>query len=115
VLPPFSSQNDSAPQPRGLLYSGGRDGLVISWDLGLKLRKREERYAFADEEANKKNRVSSVWSLDLDEQGLEIGERTSGDRSNEIPWEMRWEVGEEDEKQVCQEIASRRCPKTVTF
>jgi hypothetical protein len=72
---------------------------VISWDLGLKLRKRKERYA--DEEANKrKNRVSSVWSLDLDEQGVEAGERTAGDGNNEMPWEMRWEIGEEDGKQV---------------
>ena len=26
--------------PEGILYSGGRDGLVLSWDLGLPMKKR---------------------------------------------------------------------------
>ena len=33
-------QAASALRPRGILYSGGRDGLTASWDLNLKMRPR---------------------------------------------------------------------------
>jgi hypothetical protein len=98
VLPSFSSKDDHEPQPRGLLYSGGRDGLVISWDLGLGLKKRERRYGSGEEELDKKKRrVSSVWSLDLDEQTLD---NVAGDASNQVTWESSWEISEEDGRPV---------------
>ena len=35
-----TTQLEGQVSPRGILYSGGRDGQVISWDLGLPFRKR---------------------------------------------------------------------------
>ncbi len=30
--------------PEGILYSGGRDGLIIAWEQGVPMRQRKERY-----------------------------------------------------------------------
>ncbi|KAF8880654.1 hypothetical protein BD779DRAFT_1675814 [Infundibulicybe gibba] len=38
-----STQLTGRNAPEGILYSGGRDGLVNSWDLGLPLKRREEK------------------------------------------------------------------------
>src|SRR5258707_13274886 len=29
--------------PEGVLYSGGRDGLIMSWDLGVPLKRRKQK------------------------------------------------------------------------
>lgn len=36
-----SSSSGSGRRPAGILYSGGRDGLVASWELGLPLQRRD--------------------------------------------------------------------------
>ncbi|KAM6499033.1 hypothetical protein JOM56_004541 [Amanita muscaria] len=36
---------DGNTSPEGILYSGGRDGMVVSWDLKLNMRKRTKRRA----------------------------------------------------------------------
>jgi len=35
-----TTQLVGCPSPEGILYTGGRDGLVISWDLKIPMRKR---------------------------------------------------------------------------
>ncbi|KAH7917849.1 WD40 repeat-like protein [Leucogyrophana mollusca] len=36
-----TTQLEGRNAPEGILYTGGRDGLVMSWDLGLPLRRRQ--------------------------------------------------------------------------
>lgn len=38
------SSTEAEPAPAGILYTGGRDGLVSSWELGLPTRRRRARY-----------------------------------------------------------------------
>lgn len=45
-----SSAKDNAPQ--GLLYTGGRDGLLCSWELGLPTRRRKRAYGRAPAESD---------------------------------------------------------------
>ena len=39
----YSTQLVGRSAPEGILYSGGRDGLVLSWDLQLPMKKRSQR------------------------------------------------------------------------
>ena len=39
-----STQLAGKAAPEGILYSGGRDGLVVAWDLGFPLKPRTRRY-----------------------------------------------------------------------
>ncbi|KAK4699804.1 WD repeat-containing protein 48, partial [Phenoliferia sp. Uapishka_3] len=39
-----SNTGNGQEQPAGILYAGGRDGLVSSWELGLETRRRRKRY-----------------------------------------------------------------------
>ncbi|KAM0745659.1 WD40 repeat-like protein [Meredithblackwellia eburnea MCA 4105] len=47
-----SGNNDSDPAPGGILYLGGRDGLVSSWELGLPTRRRRKRYGHSSPSAS---------------------------------------------------------------
>lgn len=38
---PSSSSKSSQKRPAGILYSGGKDGLVASWELGLPFKRRD--------------------------------------------------------------------------
>ena len=42
--------------PEGILYSGGRDGIVMAWDLGLAMKKRSVRRRRANEMENRGHR-----------------------------------------------------------
>lgn len=42
--PAGTANGSGSPAPRGLLYTGARDGLVASWDLGLPTKRRTWRY-----------------------------------------------------------------------
>ncbi|KAL8278770.1 hypothetical protein RQP46_008839 [Phenoliferia psychrophenolica] len=44
LAPGSSSSPEVDPAPGGILYTGGRDGLVSSWELGLPTRRRKTRY-----------------------------------------------------------------------
>ncbi|KAK0201917.1 hypothetical protein DFS33DRAFT_1375400 [Desarmillaria ectypa] len=43
-----STQLTGRSAPEGILYSGGRDGMVISWDLGMSMKKRKPKQDVGD-------------------------------------------------------------------
>ncbi|KAI0749013.1 hypothetical protein BC629DRAFT_122493 [Irpex lacteus] len=112
-----STQLLGRDNPEGILYTGGRDRLVLSWDLGISLKKRERRYGVP--ESNEMRRTVGRWEImtgwadDIIEEETEDEEyRSDGDilgdmqdssgrlrrrRVNvlnpmEIPYEEQWET-----------------------
>jgi WD repeat-containing protein 48 len=102
--------------PGGVLYTGGRDGLVISWDLGMPM-KRRERKAESDSEGHLRRRVGrweimTGWGDDVIDEEAEDGEGSVGDGDilgdvtqsggrrlrhksrgdSPIPYEQQWET-----------------------
>ncbi|KAL0573430.1 hypothetical protein V5O48_008524 [Marasmius crinis-equi] len=92
--------------PEGILYSGGRDGMVNSWDLHVPMRSREkERRLKQSRGGYEKYRweIMTGWADDVDEDGDEfsgdgdvLGEVTlrkrRGEEGSELPYEKRWEM-----------------------
>lgn len=94
--------------PEGILYSGGRDGLIMSWDLGIQLKRRKD----SNNESTRRARWEGLtgWGDDgVDEETDDDEHRTSdgdilgevtnniGKRKREIfradlPYERRWEM-----------------------
>ena len=96
--------------PGGILYSGGRDGLIIAWDLGVPMKKRKQSKAPQGPRVNGQWEVLTGWADDtIEEEGEEderlgtdgdvLGEVTSALKrqrsasvSGEVPFEHQWEV-----------------------
>lgn len=97
--------------PEGILYTGGRDGLVNSWDLGLSLRERQRRYGYDGEDGHRLGghwEMMTGWADDsIDEEdeddevvmdGDVLGEVTAPRRrrgsqvDDPIPVEHQWEA-----------------------
>ncbi|KAJ6518796.1 hypothetical protein C8R45DRAFT_1204129 [Mycena sanguinolenta] len=71
-----STQLTARPAPEGILYTAGRDGLVLSWDLGLSLRPRTPAVS------NRGGRWEALtgWADDaIDEEAEEAEERPQSD------------------------------------
>ncbi|KAJ3554638.1 hypothetical protein NP233_g12377 [Leucocoprinus birnbaumii] len=66
-----SAQLVGRSSPEGILYTGGRDGLVISWDLGVPTRRRAQRGSMGRWE------LMTGWADDVvdddDGQGGDVG------------------------------------------
>ncbi len=62
--------------PEGILYTGGRDGLVISWDLGIATKKRE--FSQVDP-PSRKWEVLTGWADDVIEEEAEDEDRIPSD------------------------------------
>ncbi|WVR06650.1 hypothetical protein IAU60_003682 [Kwoniella sp. DSM 27419] len=99
-----------ASSPGGILYTGGRDGLVASWELGVPHRKRRgARYEtlpgrgsrvkwerigdgaefFDDDELEESTEDDDAISSDEETEGwVGVGKKPKG----EVPYEDRWEV-----------------------
>ena len=94
--------------PEGILYSGGRDGLVLSWDLGITMKRRK----LAGTDTTRRLR-SGRWEImtgwadhAIDEEAEEHEERLHRDgdilgdvtpskrraRRNSLPYESQWET-----------------------
>ncbi|KAF7356603.1 WD-REPEATS-REGION domain-containing protein [Mycena venus] len=72
-----STQLSSRTAPEGILYTAGRDGLVLSWDLGLSLRPRTP-----SDFPIRRGRWEALtgWADDaIDEEGEEAEERPTSD------------------------------------
>ncbi|RDB19018.1 hypothetical protein Hypma_014361 [Hypsizygus marmoreus] len=95
--------------PEGILYSGGRDGLILSWDLGIPMKKRK----ISEDDGSKRieNRWERMtgWADDtIDEEAEEddrmhmdgdiLGDVTISGRKRQrstvhsIPYESQWET-----------------------
>ncbi|KAF7309790.1 WD-REPEATS-REGION domain-containing protein [Mycena indigotica] len=90
-----STQLAGRTTPEGILYTAGRDGLVISWDLSLSLRHRLP----ADNIIGRKGRWEALtgWADDaIDEEGEEGDDRPTLDGDvlgiREVPFEEEWQL-----------------------
>ncbi|KAG6833152.1 hypothetical protein H0H87_010539 [Tephrocybe sp. NHM501043] len=96
-----STQLTGRAAPEGILYSAGRDGLVISWDLGIPMKKRKSRQedtlrrrdwefmtGWADEEVE--DTVQNDGDI-LGDVSLSA-RRRQRINSSVIPYEMQWET-----------------------
>lgn len=77
--------------PQGILYTGGRDGLVASWELGVRMKKR---FVGSRED---KVRWNEMDDGDWEDEMGEREEKEEEDVEEEVkwkklPWEDRWEV-----------------------
>ncbi|KAG1750625.1 uncharacterized protein EDB91DRAFT_1108492 [Suillus paluster] len=92
--------------PEGILYTGGRDGLVISWDLGLPFKRRHDGRRRRDridrwemltgmgdetlpEEAEEDERRDGDVLGDVKEGG---GRRPRGSATDQLPYELQWQL-----------------------
>lgn len=113
--------------PEGILYSGGRDGMVMSWDLGMPMKLRESRFRAPALEGNRRMGRWERLTIDEDEDNaiyeeeddewptsdgdvigdvLESGGRRGSRywaKEGDIPYEQRWEldVNRVEPEQVC--------------
>ncbi|GAA5883735.1 hypothetical protein JCM3774_001666 [Rhodotorula dairenensis] len=60
-------------RPGGILYTGGRDGLLCSWELGLPTKRRRRSYGQVDPD-----------DLDEDEDALDVGEDDDDDDDDAV-------------------------------
>lgn len=74
---PLASSSSKDNSPQGLLYTGGRDGLLCSWELGLPTRRRKRAYGRAPAESDsdsdpegEDNPDYSTDKLDVELEGL---------------------------------------------
>lgn len=93
--------------PEGILYTGGRDGLVISWDLGIPTQRRTQ----TDRGSSGKWEVLTGWADDAideeaeDESGMGGDGDVLGDvnyyaarrqrclkKTDKVPYEYQWEM-----------------------
>lgn len=110
-----STQLVGRASPEGILYSGGRDGLVISWDLGISMKRRERRYGLWEDTLRRPVgswEIMTGWADEVGDEDTEDGEdmRSDGDVLGEvynnggrkrrrrpkpedgIPYEEQWET-----------------------
>ncbi|KAH9475511.1 UBP9-binding protein [Psilocybe cubensis] len=107
----LSTQLIGRNAPEGILYSGGRDGLVMSWDLGITMKKK---FVDTANVGSKRGRWEAMtgWGDDSIDEEAEDGEErlvsdgdilgdvtTNADRrrraasvSGELPHERQWET-----------------------
>lgn len=111
-----STQLVGRNSPEGILYSGGRDGLVCSWDLGIPMKRREQKYGAPSRSMRRGQgrwEIMTGWTDDIIEEDLEETDeyRSAGDilgdvkgsdrrgrfrsnsvRDQSIPFEQQWET-----------------------
>lgn len=109
-----STQLADRPTPEGILYTGGRDGMIISWELGIAQKKRTHKYGVPPDSDMKARygrwEMLTGWADDvIDEEDDDEGMRSDGDvigdvkesggrrgsrvgGPHDIPYEHRWET-----------------------
>lgn len=104
-----STQLAGRDSPEGILYSGGRDGLIMSWDLGLRMKKKNVKTESEQTRRDGRWETMTGWADDaIDEEGEdEDRQQSDGDilgdvtanasrqrklDSNAIPYEYQWET-----------------------
>ncbi|EJD38181.1 hypothetical protein AURDEDRAFT_187845 [Auricularia subglabra TFB-10046 SS5] len=105
-----STQLQGRAAPEGILYTGGRDGLILSWDLGMRMRKRKPGPEDGRGPGKPKPwEAITGWDDDFDDDDDELpilagdvlGDVSRRKRANTLsdtdglPWEDQWEVHEQ--------------------
>lgn len=73
-----STQLVGKSSPEGILYTGGRDGQIIAWELALKTKQRQHRYGYTERIPSwRKNRWEMLtgWThndQEIDEEDEEV-------------------------------------------
>ena len=99
--------------PESILYSGGRDGMVFSWDQNIPMKKRAQRYGVSSDDMQRsvgRWEIMTGWADEAAEDEDEGDEgRSDGDILGDvqdsnprrrrrprpedgIPWEEQWET-----------------------
>ncbi|EGN97348.1 hypothetical protein SERLA73DRAFT_169707 [Serpula lacrymans var. lacrymans S7.3] len=119
--------------PEGILYTGGRDGLVMSWDLGLPMKRRPPRHIngaqhkpanrwetltgmaddFIDEEIEDEERMRSDGDI-LGDVKESSGRRRRHRQSEDIPYESQWEMDSLADRPTVRPAQFRQCAQTHT-
>ncbi|KAF5378167.1 hypothetical protein D9615_007561 [Tricholomella constricta] len=114
--------------PEGILYSAGRDGLVMSWDLGIPMKKRKEMSGDGLRRTDLRWETLTGWVDDSIDEETEDGDdrlQSDGDILGEVtrrrqtkessssPYENQWETdigafkpGKRSEFRQCAQIDS---------
>ena len=107
-----STQLVGRAAPEGILYSGGRDGLVMSWELGLPTRRRKVTIGQSMKVGQGRWETMTGWGDDVLDDDLEDGDERVNDgdilgdvtdnlhrrrqrarsKAGEIPFEREWEI-----------------------
>jgi WD repeat-containing protein 48 len=107
-----STQLVGRAAPEGILYSGGRDGLVMSWDLGLPTKRRKVKAGQSMTVGQGRWETMTGWGDDVLDDDLEDGDERVNDgdvlgdvtdnlhrrrlrarsKAGEIPFELEWEI-----------------------
>ncbi|KAF5357720.1 hypothetical protein D9758_007423 [Tetrapyrgos nigripes] len=114
-----STQLTGRNAPEGILYSGGRDGQIMSWDLHIPMKKRAP--VSANDMPRSRWEMMTGWGDDEDDEdedeervisdGDVLGEVTAAKRqknSTGLPYEQQWETDIEA-YQLGQPSTSRQC------
>ena len=112
----MSTQLVGRNNPEGILYSGGRDGLVCSWDLSIPTKRRSQKYGAPSRNMRRGTgrwEIMTGWTDDIIEEDLEemdeyrsasdiLGDvkgsdrrgrfRSNSARDESILYEQQWEV-----------------------
>ncbi|EMD31556.1 hypothetical protein CERSUDRAFT_88909 [Gelatoporia subvermispora B] len=85
-----STQLVGRATPEGILYTGGRDGLVNSWDLRIPMKQRAQRYGMSGRSARHWE-IMTNWADDVIEEEADEGEefRSDGDVLGEVVGKTR--------------------------
>lgn len=93
--------------PEGILYSGGRDGLLMSWDLGMPMKRRRATDSAISRARQGSWELMTGWDDDIDEEADDADDRLVSDgdvlgdvtasakkrrRADELPHEREWET-----------------------
>ncbi|GLB43006.1 putative protein with domain of unknown function (DUF3337) [Lyophyllum shimeji] len=87
-----STQLAGRGAPEGILYSAGRDGLVISWDLGIPMKKRKPERADSLRRAALRWETMTGWADEGIDEETEDGEervQSDGDVLGDVPMSGR--------------------------
>ncbi|KAG8931408.1 hypothetical protein FRC01_001355 [Tulasnella sp. 417] len=82
------------PGPEGILYSGGRDGLLAAWEQGTSLHRRKHSYGYVQGDRSKYHwETITGWDDDTEEDDSdeEWNDVSNPAAEETIPYEDRWE------------------------
>jgi WD repeat-containing protein 48 len=119
-----STQLAGKDTPQGLLYTGGRDGLVASWELGIGMKRRKRRIGYGEggerggwvkwddiEGGGGDDDEFDEFDEAAEDENWEDLKRAEEEEGKQIPYEDRWEPDGE----IVQKVRLRSRPSPPLF